>query len=128
MATEISASRQSQRNIATSVVAISTTLVTMRRERAGDDVIDVVDVVADAVHDLAGLRAGEEVQRHAMQMRDEARADVAHDAFADDRVEITLQHADRRPTTSAEARMIPTSIPSSRKIPMRDRRVDDVRR
>ena len=33
-------------------------------------------------------------QRHAVEVRDEARADVAHDAFADERVEIALQHAD----------------------------------
>ena len=29
-----------------------------------------------------------------MEMRDEARADVAHDAFADERVEIALEDAD----------------------------------
>ena len=65
-----------------------------RDQRSGDDVVDVVDVVADAVHDFAGLRAGEEGDRHPVQVRDEAGADVAHDPFADDRVEIALQNAD----------------------------------
>ena len=127
IATEISASRQFQRNIATSVVAMMTTLVTIGRQRAGDDVVDVVDVVADAVHDLAGLRAGEEVQRHAVEMRDEARADVAHDAFADDRVQIALQHADRR----GEQRRREDDADVDRELAevlLRDRGVDDPRR
>ena len=84
MTIERSARRQFQRNIATRVDAITTTLVTIERQRAGHDVVDVVDVVADAVHDLAGLRAGEERERHAVEMRDELGANVAHDPFADD--------------------------------------------
>ena len=102
MTIESSASRQFQTNIATSVVAMTTTLVTIERERSRHDVVDVVDVVADAVHDLAGLRSGEERERHPVQMRDQARADVAHDAFADDRVEIALQR--RRPAPRQQRR------------------------
>src|SRR5579875_2519648 len=67
-----------------------------RRERPGDDVVDVVDVVRDAVHDLTGLRVREEGQRHPVQMRDEAGPDVAHDPFADQRVQIPLVDPDHR--------------------------------
>ena len=65
-----------------------------RHERAGHHVVDVVDVGGDAVHDLAGLRAGEERERHVVEVRDEGRADVAHDPLADQRVEIALIDAD----------------------------------
>ena len=94
IATEISASRQFQRNIATSVVAMSTTLVTI--------------VVSVPVTTLSTLSTSlltrfmispvfvpvKKCERHAVKMRDQARTDVAHDAFADDRVQKTLQHAD----------------------------------
>src|SRR5207248_6413870 len=61
-----------------------------RRERSGNDIVDIVDVVAHAIHDLAGFRTGEERNRHAVHVRNEIRTDVPHDPFTDDRVYISL--------------------------------------
>ena len=44
--------------------------------------------------DLAGLRLGEEAQRHALEVRVERAAQVLHDVLADDVVEVALPDAD----------------------------------
>ena len=108
-ASETSASRQSRTKIVTTVVDHRRDVGHDRDQRSGDDVVDVVDVVGDAVHDLAGLRAGEERERHAVQVRDEARADVAHDPFADQRVQVALIDADRAARRSRSTTIPPTS-------------------
>src|SRR5262249_387475 len=49
-----------------------------------DDVLHAADVVGDARLDLARARLGEERQRQALQVPVDGRAQVVHDALADD--------------------------------------------
>jgi hypothetical protein len=94
-------------------------------ERARDDVVDVVDVARDAVHDFARLRIGEERDRHAVEMRDELRADVAHDAFAHERVEVALYDADQRGDCRGENHAAHVE-PERADVVMRERDVDQM--
>ena len=70
---------------------------------------------------------GEERERHPVQMRDEARADVAHDAFADERVQVALHHTEphREERCTKNDGNVDTKLT---KAMMRDSIVDDIRR
>ena len=54
-----------------------------RRGGARDDVLDAADVVRDARLHLAGARAREEREREPLQVAEDGRAQVVHDALAD---------------------------------------------
>ena len=90
-----SVSRQSMMNIATTVLSAIAMFEVERRRRVGDDRLDAADVVREAALDLAGLRLGEEAQRHPLEVGVERRAQVLHDALADDVVEVALADADQ---------------------------------
>ena len=76
------------------LTAIAMLLVTDARG-VGDDRLDAADVVRQPALDLAGLRLGEEPQRHRLEMGVQRRPQVLHDALADDVVEVALADADQ---------------------------------
>ena len=68
---------------------------------------------------------GEERERHVMQVRDELRADVPHDPFADHRVQVALVDADRR--RDQRRRHHPADVePQKPLVVMRERNVDQI--
>ena len=60
----------------------------------GDGGLHAADVVGDAGLDLAGAGAGEEGERHALQLGVDGGAQVVHDALADGGGDQGLQHAE----------------------------------
>ena len=87
-------SRQSMRNIATTVLIAIARLLVTRAGRVGDDRLDAADVVGEAALDLAGAGLGEEAQRHPLEVGVQRAAQVLHDVLADDVVEVALADAD----------------------------------
>ena len=85
-----SVSRQSSRNIATTVLSTIARLLVIELARVGDDRLDAADVVRQPALDLARARLGEEAQRHPLEVRVERVAQVLHDVLADDVVEVAL--------------------------------------
>ena len=62
----------------------------------GDHAVDPADVVGDPRLDLAGPGAGEERERHPLQVSVDGRAQIVHHALADHVGDIRLPHGDRR--------------------------------
>ena len=78
----------------TMVESAMVTLETTLGGGIGDDGLHAADVVREARLNLAGARVGEELERHALQVRVELVAQVAHHTLADARVEAGLPDAD----------------------------------
>ena len=110
-----SASCQLSTSMPTIVATTVVTFEAIERGRVRDDVLDAADVVRDARLHLARARAREEREREPLQVPEDGRAQVVHDALADLVREQRLDHAEDAGRRSAIA-IIPAAFTESARV------------